>query len=108
MVTARQLTGVTGLALAASLLIFTQPVAHAQAPARSNGPSASPGPTFTKDVLPILQRSCQNRHRPGTPAPMALITYQDARPWARAMIEGGKGTTSKVLKVQMRPDPLAK
>ena len=39
---------------------------------------------------------------------MALITYQDARPWARAMIEGGKGTTSKVLKVQMRPDPLAK
>lgn len=79
MVTARQLTGVTGMALAAALLIFPQSATHAQAPA------APPNPTFTKDVLPILQRSCQNCHRPGTPAPMALLSYQDARPWARAI-----------------------
>ena len=41
--------------------------------------------TFTKDVLPILQRSCQKCHRPGTAAPMSLLTYDEARPWARAI-----------------------
>src|SRR5690349_9112216 len=41
--------------------------------------------TFTKDVAPILQRSCQNCHRPGSIGPMALLTYDDARPWARAI-----------------------
>ena len=43
--------------------------------------------TFTKDVLPILQRSCQKCHRPGTAAPMSLLSYEEARPWARAMKE---------------------
>src|SRR4051812_22505952 len=42
-------------------------------------------PTFTKDVAPILQRSCQTCHRPGMMAPMSLLTYQDARPWARSI-----------------------
>ena len=42
-------------------------------------------PTFTKDVLPILQRPCQNCHRPGTAAPMALLSYEQVRPWARAI-----------------------
>ena len=41
--------------------------------------------TFAKDVAPILQRSCQSCHRPGSLAPMSLLTYADARPWARAM-----------------------
>ena len=41
--------------------------------------------TFTKDVAPILQRSCQNCHRPGSIAPMSLISYNDVRPWARAI-----------------------
>jgi hypothetical protein len=41
--------------------------------------------TFTRDVAPILQRSCQKCHRPGSMAPMSLLTYEDARPWARAM-----------------------
>lgn len=41
--------------------------------------------TFTKDVLPILQRACQNCHRPGTGAPMSLLTYDEVRPWARAI-----------------------
>src|SRR5215510_3129712 len=41
--------------------------------------------TFTKDIAPILQRSCQNCHRPDGVAPMALVTYDDVRPWARAM-----------------------
>src|SRR5438034_10404544 len=41
--------------------------------------------TFTKDVAPILQRSCQSCHRPGQMAPMSLLTYQDVRPWARSI-----------------------
>ena len=43
------------------------------------------GVTFTKDIAPILQRSCQICHRPDSVAPMSLLTYQEARPWARAM-----------------------
>src|SRR6266550_2587661 len=41
--------------------------------------------TFTKDIAPILQRSCQNCHRPDGVAPMPLVTYEDVRPWARAI-----------------------
>jgi hypothetical protein len=53
--------------------------------AQNATPAAAPAPTFSKDVLPILQKSCQTCHRPGTPAPMSLMTYPEARPWARAM-----------------------
>ena len=43
--------------------------------------------TFSKDVLPILQKRCQGCHRPGEVAPMSFLTYQDARPWAKAIRE---------------------
>ena len=39
-------------------------------------------PTFTKDVAPILQQKCQVCHRPGSIAPMPLLTYEDARQFA--------------------------
>lgn len=41
--------------------------------------------TFTKDVAPILQRSCQECHRTGSIAPMSLLTYDETRPWARSI-----------------------
>ena len=41
--------------------------------------------TFTKHVAPILQRSCENCHRPDGVAPMPLRTYEEVRPWARAI-----------------------
>jgi mono/diheme cytochrome c family protein len=41
--------------------------------------------TFTKDIAPILQKSCQQCHRPDSVAPMSLLTYEQARPYARAM-----------------------
>src|SRR5580765_531463 len=41
--------------------------------------------TFAKDIAPILQRSCQECHHPDGAGPMSLVTYEDARPWARAM-----------------------
>ena len=46
---------------------------------------AAAPPTFYKDVLPVLERNCQSCHRAGEAAPMPLVTYKDARPWAKAM-----------------------
>ena len=43
--------------------------------------------TFTKDVAPIFQRSCQTCHNPNSFAPMSLLTYEEARPWAKAIKE---------------------
>jgi len=40
---------------------------------------------FTKHIAPILQRSCENCHRPAGVAPMSLVSYEDVRPWARAI-----------------------
>src|SRR6185295_2016060 len=48
---------------------------------------AATTPTFYKDVLPVLQRNCQTCHRPGEAAPMSLLTYEQARPWAKAIRE---------------------
>jgi mono/diheme cytochrome c family protein len=41
--------------------------------------------TFTKDVAPILYKSCVECHRPTMFAPMSLMTYEDARPYARSI-----------------------
>src|SRR6185369_16377451 len=41
--------------------------------------------TFTKDVAPILQEKCQECHRVGSMAPMSLVTYEEARPWAKSI-----------------------
>src|SRR5215469_10140877 len=49
------------------------------------GALAFAAPTFNKDVLPILQKHCQNCHRPGEVAPFSLLSYTEARPWAKAM-----------------------
>ena len=54
-------------------------------PATFAAQSGPPATTFTRDIVPILQKSCQNCHRPGAIAPMSLLTYQDVRPWARAI-----------------------
>jgi len=46
---------------------------------------AGPPPTFTRDVAPILYKRCVSCHRPNQIGPMSLLTYADARPWARAI-----------------------
>ncbi len=53
-------------------------------------------PTFHKDVERILQRHCQSCHRPGQVAPMSLLTYEQSRPWAKAI-------RSAVLQKKMPP-----
>ncbi|MEZ5294589.1 MAG: hypothetical protein R2745_26155 [Vicinamibacterales bacterium] len=70
-------------ALAAPVLAsgaIVRAAAESQAPA---GPQAEV--TYSKDIAPILQRSCENCHRAGGVAPMALQTYEQVRPWARSI-----------------------
>jgi hypothetical protein len=43
------------------------------------------GPTFARDVAPILQAKCQECHQPNSIAPMSLISYEETRPWARSI-----------------------
>jgi mono/diheme cytochrome c family protein len=67
------------IALAVSAcMTFAAPAFAADTPAK---------PTFSKDVAPIFQAKCQECHQPNSIAPMSLITYQDARPWARSIKE---------------------
>jgi hypothetical protein len=70
-----QLIGV--LALIAAIGAFTPTVVSA-----AGVPAA---PTFTKDIAPIFQAKCEACHRPGSIAPMSLVTYEDSRPWTRAI-----------------------
>src|SRR5205809_8041907 len=79
------------LALAGAVL-FTAALAFPWA-----GVHAAPQTTtFAKDVAPILNAKCVSCHRPGEVAPMALLTYQEARPYARAIKD-------KVASRQMPP-----
>src|SRR6201993_4036121 len=52
--------------------------------------------TFAKDVVPILQAKCQECHHTGSMAPMSLLTYEETRPWAKAIRE-------RVITRQMPP-----
>lgn len=47
-------------------------------------PSTAPV-TFNKEILPIFQKRCQECHRPGDVAPMALMNFKDSRPWAKSI-----------------------
>jgi hypothetical protein len=53
--------------------------------AQLDAAAQSAAPTFSKDVAPVLYQHCTTCHRPGEIAPMSLLTYEEARPWARAI-----------------------
>ena len=57
----------------------------AVAPVRGAGAGVPATVTFAKDVAPILQKNCQQCHQPGAIGPMPLTTYEQVRPWARAI-----------------------
>src|SRR5262245_44073216 len=61
--------------------------ASVRVPAAGAADSVPANPTFTRDVLPIFQKSCQDCHRPGQMAPFSLLDYESARPWARSIKE---------------------
>jgi hypothetical protein len=88
-----------GIAFVALFLLTLQPASPAAA-TRATRATRAPGPevTFTKDVAPILHARCATCHRPGEVAPMSLLTYEDARPWARAIRD-------RVVSRQMPPWP---
>jgi hypothetical protein len=65
--------------------IFLSALAVMAASAGTAAAAALPAPTFHKDVLPILQKRCQECHRPGEIGPMPLLTYRDTRPWAKSI-----------------------
>ena len=66
-----------GLCAALGVVVFPLAAAGQAAPREAV--------TFTKDIAPILQRSCQRCHRPNSLAPMSLIDYDEVRPWARSI-----------------------
>ncbi|MBI3654617.1 MAG: thiol-disulfide isomerase [Acidobacteria bacterium] len=43
--------------------------------------------TFSKDVAPIFFKNCADCHRANDIAPMSLMSYKEARPWARSIKE---------------------
>jgi hypothetical protein len=67
------------------MLVVLVAVAGASRQMQAAPQSIDSAPTFTRDVAPILYTNCVTCHRPGEIAPMSLITYQDVRPWARAI-----------------------
>src|SRR5918911_1296188 len=70
------------LSLAAAALLFVAAASIGRVSA------AGPAPvTFSKDVAPIFFNKCASCHRPGEIAPMSLMTYKEARPWARSIKE---------------------
>jgi hypothetical protein len=70
---------IAGLAISLTLIA----VGHAQQD-RAAGPNMSV-PTFARDIAPIMFTKCAGCHRPGEVAPMPLLSYADARPWASAI-----------------------
>jgi mono/diheme cytochrome c family protein len=57
------------------------------APFALSASGGSAAVTFSKDVAPIFFKNCGACHRPGEVAPMSLLTYKEARPWARSIKE---------------------
>jgi hypothetical protein len=72
--------------VAAAAAVFTAAPSAAQ---QSN-------PTFSKDIAPIFQAKCQDCHQPDSIAPMSLVSYKEARPWARSIKD-------RVMRRQMPP-----
>jgi peroxiredoxin len=54
---------------------------------RAKKPRVAGEVTYAKQVSRILQKRCQECHRPGQVGPMALLTYADARGWADTLRE---------------------
>jgi hypothetical protein len=58
------------LAVLLTLLLLSVPFARS---------AEDEGPTYHRDVLPVLQRHCQECHRPGQIGPFSLLSYESAR-----------------------------
>jgi len=79
-----------------ALLIVAGPSFAGEPAAKSTSETPSRQITFTKDIAPIFQERCQECHRPGSIAPMSLLTYEETRPWAKSIRQ-------RVIQRQMPP-----
>jgi mono/diheme cytochrome c family protein len=68
------------IALFGILLALAVPVIASNAKVDPAGPV-----TFAEHIAPIFFENCVSCHRPGQVAPMSLLTYEDARPWAKSI-----------------------
>ena len=71
----------TGCFLAAVCSVVSPPINA------SDSKGGDKAVTFSKNVAPIFFKHCADCHRPNDMAPMSLLTYKDARPWARSIKE---------------------
>jgi hypothetical protein len=78
---------ITRRTVAAAVLSVFAGIASAQLGAQTprTATTSTTAPTFAKDVAPIFYKNCTNCHRPGEVAPMSLLTFKDARPWAKSI-----------------------
>jgi hypothetical protein len=76
-----------GVILIPVVALFAQIAITRPAAAAPNNVGSQELVTFSKDIAPIFQAKCQECHQPNSIAPMSLITYNDARPWARSIKE---------------------
>jgi hypothetical protein len=77
-------------------ILFTLSTALMAADAATSAAPADRSVTFAKDVAPILQQRCQECHHKDSLAPMSLVTFEETRPWAKAIKD-------RVIKRQMPP-----
>src|SRR5438067_2250866 len=79
-----------------SVAVLMGTMVAAAAGSQNPAGSATSDVTFTRNVLPVLQKNCQSCHRPGQIAPMSLISYDQVRPYARTI-------KTKVMAREMPP-----
>ena len=107
----RLFSSLRAVAPAAGLLVLLAGViSPAVVAQQADRPAEAPATTvtFAKDVAPILQKNCQQCHQPGAIGPMPLTTYEEVRPWARAIkTEGGRGRDAAVSLRPRRRHPEA-
>jgi mono/diheme cytochrome c family protein len=73
------------VSIAAALLLCSSALSATPDGQPAAQPATPLAPTFTRDIAPILYKNCVQCHRAGEIAPMSLITYEEVRPWARAI-----------------------
>src|ERR1700730_16071212 len=73
------------IGLVAGVLVTILAALGSRGTLKADGPAVPGEVTFAKDIAPILQRSCQNCHRADGVAPMSLVTYDEVRPYAKAI-----------------------
>ena len=77
--------GAQALAIAALLVLASGLLAAQQRDAAVPAKADAATATFAKDIAPIFQKNCQNCHQSGAIGPMPLTTFEEVRPWARAI-----------------------